>query len=447
MSEADYIALQPPAFDKTKMQSNRLAEVLPNASLEERCRVVVALHLERYPPKAIGMLGEDAWASIIKFKFDRTNPLEGKRRTAAITQHFLAAVEAENPHLAESTVADRYVWKDLCEFQFPRSGLSRPKGLYYPWPILEQRICKAGQDIQEILRIGIDDDASNSASTRSRVERSVQVLAESAMSVSLLKSSGIGKTVKKIVKHALKSEGHNQSENLFQKRHVPYLKPSKNQHKCEVSIIDQLQNLLNSWKDLAAKSGVAITQDTMSLNKESDSSYCDDNVHQDLDYCQLNCPTWRALFETLSSREVQRRTMEGARLRQRREHRAKHQPKVIKVRPARASSNREQMLSKIKQQPFGRRFAASANSEKPNKLQALKDESRVAANWQKSKSGTMRPASSSFGNAVAFASAGKSAKGLKVAMKHVDIKGGKAMKIPVSNLKKKLSKPRYKGYR
>lgn len=443
MIEPDYIALQPPAFDKTKVQSKRLTDLHPDASLEERCRVVVAMHLERYPPEAIGMLGEDAWNSIVKFKFERTNPIEGKRRTAAINQHFLTAVEAENLHLADSAVADKYVWKDLCELQFPRSGLSRPKGLLYPWSILIQRISKAGQELLDSLKIISNDNNENLASETLRVERSVQILAESAMSVSLLQSSGIGKTVNKIVKHASKLKVQNKSELLFRKRQVPYMKSSKNQPRCEISIMEQLQTLLISWKELASRSGVAIAQDaTLSKRDAIKSTSSDDSVHQDLEFCQLNCPTWRALFQTLSSREVQRRTNEGARLRQRREHRAKHQPKVIKVRPTSASAGREKMLNKIKHQPIGTKFAASTNTGK-RKLQALRDESKVAANWQKSKSGTIRPASSSFGNAVAFASVGKSAKRLKGAMKHVEVKGGKFMKIPDSKLKKKLSKARY----
>mmetsp|Transcript_14441 Transcript_14441/g.16571 ORF Transcript_14441/g.16571 Transcript_14441/m.16571 type:complete len:449 (+) Transcript_14441:31-1377(+) len=448
MNDADCVPLKSASFDKTKMRSKRLAEVAPDASLEERCSVVVALHLENYPPEMIGYLDQDAWNSIIKLKFNKTNPKEGKRRTAAITKHYLVAVETENPHLAESTVADKLVWKDLCEFQFPQDGVSRSKGLLFPWPIFVERIKRAGRELLEILQV--ENDGGTDISVTSKVERAIQLLVESAMNVALLKKSGIGKTIKKFVKHASKLESCEKMKFLFQKRQVTSVKPSllsSGFQSNSISIIEQAEKLVETWKETAANSGVAITQNNVQYDNQRTlkppHSNTDNSDCRDLEHCESHCHNWRALYNTLDRLESKRRKKQGERLRQRREHRAKHQPKIIKVRPTCASVRRENL---IKHQPIGTKYASATAPRGQEKFRALRDESKIAATWQKSTSENTCQ-TSSFGNAVAFAGVGKSAKTMG-RMQRVKLKGGKSMKVPakmpVNTLRKKLSKTTYR---
>ncbi len=127
-------------------------------------------------------------------------------------------------------------------------------------------------------------------------------------------------------------------------------------------------------------------------------------------------------------------------MRESRERIAQNQPKIVKVRPAKAKHDA------ILNRPFGPKYGTTSASLPPtkNKLQVLKEESKVAAVWQKSSPGSKVP-SNSFGNAVAFAGVGKSAKKLKSApARTIGTLSGKSMKaptkIPVSVLRKKLSK-------
>ena len=314
-SELQFIPLRPPAFDLKKSKS-RFAEVPPDATLEYRCRVVVAMHLERYPPEAIGILGEDAWASVIKMKHDRTAPDKGKRRTPAITERYLSAVEQENPHLAESQVADKLVWKDIVESKFPVNGLARPKGLLYPWPILVQRVLKAANDMLDIFEteeVG-DKDFQN-------LERAIHVLYDTPMCISLLQETEVGKMAKKFIKLS-KTKSKAAKMNLFTPR--PISSCTKASRK-STSPLDQVEEMLHSWKDLAAKSGVEIQG---SSRKEQTCAY-EVDLARDLRAAE-SCQTWRQLYLLLQDRETNRRVSQGARMRESRERIAQNQPKIVK---------------------------------------------------------------------------------------------------------------------
>lgn len=426
MDELQFIPLRPPAFDLKKSKS-RLAEVSPDASLEYRCRVVVAMHLERYPPEAIGMLGEHAWGSVIKLKYERTAPDKGKRRTPAITERFLAAVENENPHLAESSVADKLVWKDIVESKFPSNGLARPRGLLYPWPILVQRVVKASNDLLELF-----DTDEVGDKDRHNLERAIQVLFDTPMSVALLQETEVGKAIKKFIKLSRKNPKA-QELDIFTAR--PLVSCTKSNGK-SMSPLQQLELLLQSWKDIAAKSGVEI-QDS---NRDLRNPVAEDDHERDLKAAE-SCQSWRQLFHLLQERETNRRVSQGARMRESRERIAQNQPKIVKVRPAKAKHDA------ILNRPVGKMYSSSSVASLPptkNKMQMLKDESKVACAWQKSSAG-QKVSANSFGNAVAFAGIGKSAKKLKVTpATTVPVASGRRMvvptKIPASTLRKKLSR-------
>jgi len=425
LDELKFIPLRPPAFDLKKAKS-RFADVPAGASLEYRCRVVIAMHLERYPPEAIGMIGEHAWGAVIKLKHDRTAPDKGKRRTPAITERFLSAVEEENPHLAESAVADKLVWKDIVESKFPSNGLARPIGLLFPWPILVQRVVRAGSDLMELYAtVDVGDKDKNN------LERAIQVLVETPMCVSLLQETEIGKTLKKFIKLSAKRPKAHDLD-IFSPQ--PMSSSTKANGK-SLSPLQQLEFLLQCWKDMAAKSGVAMH----SSRQVARSATPEDDIASDLKAAE-SCQTWRQLYHLLHEREQTRRVNQGARMRESRERIAQNQPKIVKVRPAKAKHDA------ILNRPLGPKYGSSSASLGPtkNKLQVLKEESKVAAVWQKSSPGSKLP-SNSFGNAVAFAGVGKSAKKLKTnPARTVATSGGKTMKgptkIPVSVLRKKLSK-------
>jgi hypothetical protein len=448
----EFIPLRPQAFDLQKSKS-RLAEVTCDATLEYRCLVVVAIHLERYPPEAIGILNEDAWSSVIKLKYHRTAPDKGKRLTPAITERFLSSVEEHNPHLADSAVADKLLWKDIVELKFPSNGLARPRGLFYPWPVLVMRVEKAANDLLEVYN---SPDSTNK--DKQTLERAIQVLFDTPMSLSLLQETEAGKLVKKFIKLSHKNSKANELC-LFTPRPIVSISKSNGR---PMSPLQQLQSLIQSWKDIASQSGVMI-QDTIaavSANQRSssiskkDKNNNDDHHHHhvpsrphDLDE-QLQvaetCQTWRQLFHILQERETQRRVHQGARMRESRERIAQNQPKIVKVRPAKAKHDA------ILNRPMGSKLGKYSSSSTiatitpaKSKLQLLREESKKAAAMQKSAPTFNK---NSFGNAVAFASVGKSAKKISTPGSGLCINNnnGKRMMppttIPISALKKKLSK-------
>lgn len=438
--------LKPPSFDSKKSQS-RLAKVDRDSTLEYRCRAVVVAHLERYPAGIMGMLSEQAWDSIIKMRHERTAPNKGKRRAPAMTQLFLAAVEQENPHLAESAVADKLVWKDCVEFKFPMNGLARPRGLLYPWPILVQRVTKAGTDLLELYSNNdINDDGEDgegvgaSDKEKHRLERAVHVLTDVPINVSLLQQTGIGKTIKKFIKASSgKYEVKAGKLGVFAKRRITSCTKSNGQVQ---SPLEQLEGLLQTWKAVAAKSGVAIQQDNRKSGGEVEDGAA--TIAKDLDRVERICRTWRELFHQLQQRETKRRVKQGAKMRAKREHRALHQPKIVKVRPAKA--RHEAILNRPVGAKFGSSSASLSHISPPkNRMMALREESKVAATWSKGGAGSNpNSGGSGFGNAVAFAGVGKSAKRLSSGKTQV-LSGGKRMRVPTkmsaNTLKKKLSKP------
>mmetsp|Transcript_11425 Transcript_11425/g.18977 ORF Transcript_11425/g.18977 Transcript_11425/m.18977 type:complete len:459 (+) Transcript_11425:94-1470(+) len=432
--------LKPPAFDGKKSQS-RLAQVDRDSTLEYRCRAVVVAHLERYPAHVMGALSEHAWDSIIEMRHERTAPNKGKRRTPAMTQLFLAGVEEENPHLAESTVADKLVWKDCVEFKFPKNGLARPRGLLFPWPILVQRITKAGTDLLDLYRAADDEkDNNDEASEKEKylLERAVQTLTDTPINVSLLQQSGIGKTVKKFIKVS-SSKKKKKARKLggFTERRITSC--TKMNDKVQ-SPLDQLEELLQTWKAVAAKSGVAIQAQDRKRASTNDADDDAATIAKDLDRAERVCRTWRELFHCLQRRETKRREKQGAKMRENRERRARDQPRVVKVRPAKAKH--EAILNR----PMGSKFGVGSVASLPkNRMMLLREESKVAATWQKG-GANASGGGSSFGNAVAFAAVGKSAKRLTPGKtKTMTLAGGKRMRVPTkmsaSTLKKKLSKP------
>lgn len=206
------------------------------------------------------------------------------------------------------------------------------------------------------------------------------------MSVSLLQATGVGKIVKKILK-AKNGEPPTQ-------------------------VTQQLERLLDSWKTVAAKSGVAMDK---ALPAEDDLK--DDP--QDLELVQC-CLSWRALFHALQQREEQRRSNQGKRMREIRKNLASDRPKIVKVRPTKAKHAR------ILSRPTERSSAMPQN----NKISALRKEASVVASRQRG-NGTIKPqkGASSFGAAVAFCAVSKK-KTSSPKVNRMALAGGRQLQVP-----------------
>lgn len=295
--------------------------------------------------------------------------MDGTGRVApAISDRFIKEVEDSIPHLANSNVVDELVWKDCVEYRFRRGGLTRPKALELPWPLLLDRFVFAANSLQERL----DSEL-------------LECLGDLPVSVSVLAATGVGKLVKK----ALKNHQGDSSNTEQYKR---------------------LAKILNEWKEVAQNGGVSVA----GSRPKASSNQSSDNV-KDLELAE-SCVDWRQLFAVLKRREDERRSSQGKRMRDRRKHLASDRPKIVKVRPTKAKH--ERMLTR----PDERKSHASINS----KISKLKHESAIVAMRQRQPAPT-KPVfptkkTSSFGAAVAFASGPKRSSNNKP--------GGRTMQIP-----------------
>jgi len=416
------------------------------------CRSVVVANLERYPPKAFQVCGEEDFDSLVRQRHAATKPktkgggsraaatvsgggLDGTGRVApAISDKFLAEVELRNPQLRESKVVDELVWKDCVEFRFRRGGVARPPALTLPWPLLVAQIADACGTLAD----------SNTDVDGPEADRAYEVLRKSPMNVSLLQSTGAGKVIKKALK--------------LQKR------------KCDtpsaVAKYERLERLLESWKELAAQSGVqgaAAPSPKKKLKTSPPSADADatsskaagdqEEVERDLRVAET-CLSWRQLFAALKRREEMRRESQGKRMREIRKNLACDRPKVVKVRPTPAKHSR------ILAHPEERKriFASSSSSSSAaaaggggKMLQLRKETSAVAAFQRSNHSQAVSSSrkSSSFGAAVAFAACSKTKRApaggggrMSKPSQVRRLAGGKQMKVPTRTVQGSGGAPR-----
>lgn len=357
---------------------------LASTTLVELCQTVIVNHLERFPAYAFSVCGEDEFEALIRLRHAKTAPKEGTggldgtgRVAPAIGDRFMAEVEEANPHLADSELVDQLVWKDCVEYRFRTGGLTRAKALELPWPLLVERIQTAAARVVTSLE---NHDALHT------LERSV-------MNVPLLQASAAGKTVKKALKvHKLQA-----GTELYQR----------------------LQSLLDKWKTLAADSGVAVHDVA-----QSPSSCQSSEEQQDLITAE-SCHSWRQLFAILQQREETRRSNQGKRMREIRKNLASGRPKVVKVRPT--SSKHTRILARAEERRSTQPVAGNS------KLSKIRHEAAVVAARQKLSPAKLTKPSSSFGAAVAFATApGRNSNNVSRSKANkVVLAGGRTMTIPV----------------
>jgi hypothetical protein len=397
-------------FNNAASSSAAAAANPKDCSLIYLCRSVIIANLERYPPDSLGIVSEEEWESIIRLRHRRTSPkagsggLDGTGRIApALSDRFLAEVEQANPQIAESAVVDQLVWKDCVEYKFKMGGMTRPKTLTYPWPILMDKIRRTG----DALALLMEKDTSER--DEASVGRAMEKLTQFPMNIAMLKATGIGKSIKKIIKS---QRGESESP-----------------------VVERLNQLLTSWMDLAASNGIKIK----GQNGQAAGSQVFKDDEEDLRILET-CPMWRHLFAALTQREEKRRSDQGKRMREKRKDRASGRPKVVKVRPASAKHDR------ILGRPMERVASMSSKSSPANgKMLQLRKEASVVASRQGKLPAPVTMAcgrygaavaksSGGFGAAVAFSSGSKKNSNTqrKKDGRSFEVGGGKRMKIPAT---------------
>lgn len=386
-------------------------------SLVDLCRSVLVSNLERFPPEAFAILDEEEWDNLIRVRYARTQPQKGKggldgrgRMNPAVAEKFMSELEKTIPHLAQSEVADKLVWRDIVEFKFKGGGLSRPRGLMYPWPVLEGLAEEYGKTLLSISQLNSIDKE-----LRTVAFRTISEICEMPMDVSLLKSSGIGKAVKKFIKSCSSNECLSAFDEPISNSNIRETPRTK------------LEAVLQSWMALAASSGVQMK------NSMDDDIPPDVTCLHDLAEAR-KCKFWRDLYNTLEIYDEKRRSNQGAKMRERRHRLNSVRPKVVTVH---LSSSRQNAI-------LDRRHCSSvALGPAKQKIQQLKMEASVTSMRRRPPNQAVKtqpiPSTNSSGNgfgaAVAFAKGQHGAKrkqgsGVKIAT--VQLSGNKRMRIPDS---------------
>lgn len=421
-------------------QSHHQQQRIPR--LSDLCRSVVVTGLERYPPEALNILDEYEWDSILRMKHKKTKPQKGVggldgtgRRHPAVTEKFLLEVEDSNPHLEQSQIADLLVWKDIVEFRFKKGGLSRPKTLLYPWPVMVQSLKDSAQAFTACLRRAAEGNAATvDEKTKSSVFKAIECIAESPMDLCLLKESGIGKMLKKFLAKSKSLPGLAFLDEPYSSTGTKKA-PPRTTMECS----------MQSWITMAETSGVNMNPDRSSSTSVPKST--NRSTEDDLSEAKA-CHLWRELYHKLKAHDEERRNRHGEKMRERRQRLDSVRPKIVKVRHATTKQNM------ILDRASGANNAASqdAKTSGNSKMQRIKMEASVMATRRcpppsaTSSAVAARPRSS-FGAAVAFAAVGKTVTGKRKTapvVKSVTLAGGKRMKVPDSkhqtseNTKKRL---------
>ena len=399
----------------------------PFKSLYETCCNVIVSNLERYSPDSFVACYEDDWDHLLRLRHRKTKPqtgcggLDGTGRMApAISDKLMTQIEKDNPHLAESEVADELVWRDCVEYRFRRGGLTRPKALNWPWPNLLELV-------NETVSILKQHEAS------SIVERlqTVETLLDLPMSVSLLQATGAGKIVRKALKAHKKTKCDPDEQQIQQQQ--------QQQHEL---LGHKLEALLDSWKTLATDDAPQ-TQTSVLSQTGNAKKPPDEDVQEALALAQ-DCSNWRQLFAVLKEREDNRRSSQGKRMREIRKNLASGRPKIVKVRPATA---KQQRVSASSRERVGM-MSQSSSSNNNTKLSKIRREAAALSSHRhfvKNYPAGSLPSSSSmatsnkrkpssFGDAVAFVSGVKKQKTTLSSRKKTTIQrmgGGKVMNVPV----------------
>jgi hypothetical protein len=326
-------------------------------SLIVLCRTVVTNNIERYAPESFQICDIYEWQEIIKLRYQMTQPkkqqhsmthnnnqgtntatgstnsnnnsndLDGNGRLLpAISDKVLQSIEVCNEHLAECVVADTLVWKDCVEYRFKRNvGLHiRPPILFLPWPILLQELHHHAQTIASVLDDNTDHNC-NSQPSMEDVNIAIHVLHSTTWNISLLRDTGVGKVVKKVVKKINTNSNNNHTllnetmKCMLQQLLSDWMElVSSNDMNRTVTLPNRkYNNDMNADDDCNNNKKTINANSTVSKNKNHDSHIVDAN--DDLQLLE-SCLSWRQLFHLLEQRKMIIQTTQGKRMREIRHH-------------------------------------------------------------------------------------------------------------------------------
>jgi len=421
-SEAPFI----PLVKNVQSSPTKRYQVVKSDSLESRCCKIIAANLERYPVEVIGVLDEEGWNAVVRERHAGTAPKKGKggldgtgRMAPAMKAQFLSKVEEVNPHLAESEVVDKLVWKDCVEYKFTAGGVERPNSLKYPWPVLVENVANAGSTL-----LGLLNSEDITERDKELLSQSILVLKSTNMSVHLLQSSGVGKLVKKFIKGCSKCQDIAISLGMFAERSIVASSRTVNSISMQSPLLD-LEQLLEKWKNIAAHSGTKIAGIQVS-NPALESDNDDTKIVE-------ACQTWRSLYNALELRKTTRLASQGARMRERKRKLDTDRASIRKVQHSKPKPQHERILNR----PLEKRKSSTKNDSshiaRNNKMLQLKKEAATIVSRQGplSRAVTIKP-KGCFGNAVAFTNGvlPKVSGTIKPKTIVVPLADGKQMKVP-----------------
>ena len=383
----------PPAGAALPRRPRRPIPTVPR--LSSLCLDVISTKLERYPPSSLGMLSESEWENVVRRRHRKTAPrnqggagasqnaaagkrsvgvlaeakpppskggLDGSGRiTPAISSNAISAIEEACPHLSISTVVDNLIWKDCVEYKFKTGGQSRPRGLQYPWDISVERLRRSGDELLALLKppsegiktgaIKLEEDTEGGGGGVTELDpylmqkryrtldRAIQILSESPMNVPLLKASGVGKAVGKFIKQCGKVRARGEGGiplymvNVWEIRSTS---PTVNNPTPSLAPIENLEDLRQSWMDVASSSGVAMSGCRLDTGDDAvgcsgrDKMTTVEQHQKDMVILQA-CKKWRHLYKALGERETNVKATRGARIRQIRENLETNRHKVGRI--------------------------------------------------------------------------------------------------------------------
>mmetsp|Transcript_2197 Transcript_2197/g.5846 ORF Transcript_2197/g.5846 Transcript_2197/m.5846 type:complete len:544 (-) Transcript_2197:214-1845(-) len=422
---------------KTPSSASRVRSVPTLALL---CKEVIASKIERYPPECLGILSEAEWDAIVKRRHRKTAPKHGSaagkvgctgnvitnsitsktggldgsgRLVPSISAQIMTAVEEACPHLRCSSVADDLVWKDCVEYKFRTGGPSRPRAFHCPWDLLVSRLKKSGEDLMELLKPPVenssatedteDDGTSVGASLLRKRERildiSIKTLSDAPMSVPLLTSSGVGKAVQKVIKQCTKLRLKEEEVpwyivDMWSRSRAEGMSPASpgrmHSRSALISPLEQLERLLQGWKNVASSSGVVLSknngdsvEDCSGRNKKTSA----EQHGKDMKVLQT-CKEWRDIYIALVDRESKMMANHGKMMRKIRENLNTDRPKISQINLKTASKrNRQDAILGGSRGLRAMTAAASANrgmsvSPSLSKMQQLRKETAIVASRQ-----------------------------------------------------------------
>ncbi len=350
----------------------------PFETLATKCRKTIASNIDRYPVESIGALPEMEWEAIVQLKYEMTAPkvqvqkvkgsylLSDGRKFPLFTDKFMKEVEEKNAHLRSSSITDELVWKDCVDFKFRVGGTSRPAMFREPWNMQVEKLKSIGKRMEGLSPHDGDTDVSISSSSSSQqglsCERKIKIIAKELqdmpMSVPLLSESGVGKSLKKLIKKLRKfheSAGSDDERNFLK-------------------LSTQLESLLQGWMDMASANGVNMTSSSKASNqgsavsKQNLSSVSGQSRHtsneqhtKDIHLIQ-KCTQWRDLFEALAQREKTLIKHHGAKMRMIRNNLEVGRPKIV------TAKTKNKGITKVIKEQGGIKVHGSNHPKKLGKL-------------------------------------------------------------------------------